>query len=154
MSAPFEGVLAVVGKTTRDGRRLAPRTAGGVLTRDLPLVIVSHEGVPDGRIDRVWLDGDLVRYAGRVGDATAEMVRLKLAVGNLDVDRAEMVPVPDDDLVLVGWRVVAATMGPHKDRAWEEVSMKIVDEPEETSDATREALDIWEEPWPGDDTES
>lgn len=24
-------------------------------------------------------------------------------------------------------------------------------QPEETSDATREALDIWEEPWPGDD---
>lgn len=24
-------------------------------------------------------------------------------------------------------------------------------QPEETSDATREALDIWREPWPGDD---
>lgn len=124
MSVRFKGVLGVIGKTTRDGRRLAPRTAPGVLTRDLPLPIASPTG-PAGRIESVWLDGDLIRYSGRLDDLAAAHVREKLQVANLDVDKAVMVPVSDDDLVLVGWRVVAATLGPYEYRAWPEVEMEL-----------------------------
>jgi hypothetical protein len=137
VSAPFEGVLAVIGKSTRDGRVLAPHDPlAGNLTRDLPLVIQTHEGVPDGRIDRVWIDGNLIRYEGRISDVTAKMIRTKLVVAGMDVDRAEF-EVRDDDLgvTLIGWRVVGATIDPYDQRAWDEVSMTILDEPEQEIDS-------------------
>lgn len=132
MSAPFEGVLAVIGKSTTDGRCLAPPDpARGPLTRDLPLAIQTHEGVPVGRIERVWIDGDRVLYTGRVDDVTAELVRQKVAVAGMDADHAEF-EVRDDDLgvTLIGWRVVGATIDPYDQRAWDEVSMTILDETE------------------------
>lgn len=132
MSVAFEGVLGVIGKSTKDGRCLAMHDPEvGPLTRDLPLVIVTHGGVPDGRIERVWVDGDLVRYAGRVSDVTAKMIRLKLVVAGMDIDRAEFVAGTDDtSVVMVGWRVAGATIDPYDQRAWEEVSMTIIDETE------------------------
>ena len=137
MSAPFEGVLAVIGKSTQDGRCLAPHDPlAGNLTRDLPLCIVDAAGIPVGRIERVWIAGDRVLYTGHVDDVTAELVRQKVVVAGMDVDRVEFEVRGDDiGVALVGWRVVGATIDPYDGRAWEEVSMTILDETEREIDA-------------------
>lgn len=128
MSTPFKGVLAVIGRTTRDGRRLAPHDpVARPLTRDLPIPIVHPSGFPVGRIDTVWIDGNLLRYSGRIAEDVADQVREKVFVPGMDVDHADVQPGSGDDLVLVGWRVVGATMDPYEHRAWPEVEMELVE---------------------------
>lgn len=154
MSVPFKGVLGVIGKTTRDGRQLAPHDpAAGPLTRDLPIPIISPGFGPAGRIESVWVDGDLIRYSGLLDDLAAAHVRERLQVAGLDVDRADVQPGPGDDLVLVGWRVAGATMDPYEHRAWPEVDMELEDdvctcEPVETE------IDAENVTKPGDETVS
>jgi hypothetical protein len=84
----FTGVLAVLHKATSDGRRLDDPHPE--LTRPMPLPL-GRPGEPGiGRIDRVWLDGDLLRYAGTLDDEhpdaeeIAEEIRAGRLVGNLD----------------------------------------------------------------------
>lgn len=126
MSVPFKGVLGVIGKTTRDGRQLAPHDPEhGPMTRDLPVPIISPGYGLAGCIESVWVDGDLIRYSGRLDDLAAAHVREKLQVAGLDVDRATEQPGSGDDLVLAGWRIVGATMDPYEYRAWPEVEMEL-----------------------------
>lgn len=130
MSARFKGVLGVIGKTTRDGRRLAPHDpALGPMTRAVPLSIVDPGGELVGAIEQVWVDGDLIRYSGRIAEDVADQVREKVFVPGMDVDNAEFEVEPDDlSVVLVGWRIVGATMSPYDLRAWKEVSMELEEE--------------------------
>jgi hypothetical protein len=71
-TAPWEGVLAVEGIVTGDGREFAP---DALTWADLPIPLRwnkedSHGGEPHtvavnvGRIDRVWRDGDKIKGAG------------------------------------------------------------------------------------------
>ncbi|MFC8423959.1 hypothetical protein ACFUN7_24290 [Streptomyces sp. NPDC057236] len=84
----FTGVLAVLHTPTPDGRRLDEPAAE--LTRPMPLPLACPGEPNIGRIDRVWRDGDLLRYAGSLdgehpeaGEIAAE-IRAGRLVGNLD----------------------------------------------------------------------
>lgn len=149
----FTGVLAVLHATTADRRRLdepAPE-----LTRPLPLPLVRPGEPGIGRIDRVWRDGNLIRYSGHLDDAhpNAEKIRADIKagrlVGNLDADgitadgmkliyqgrvlsesddEDELPPdvdVHDIETVMSGWRVRAATLMPSEGKAWPEVSLTL-----------------------------
>jgi hypothetical protein len=142
----FTGVLAVLHTTTADGRRLddpAPE-----LTRPLPLPLVRPGEPGIGRIERVWRDGDLIRYSGQLDDAHPDAAEIRSEitagrlVGMLDADsaepeyrqpssdmmqEAERPPDADPDVLLVfhGWRVRAATLMPSEGRVWPEVSLTL-----------------------------
>jgi hypothetical protein len=84
----FTGVLAVLHTVTADGRRLDDPHPE--LTRPMPLPL-DRPGKPGiGRIDRVWLDSDLLRYAGTLDEEhpdakeIAAEIRTGRLVGMLD----------------------------------------------------------------------
>lgn len=125
----FAGVLAVLHATTVDGRRLDE--PGPELTRPLPLALV-RPGVPGvGRIDRVWRDGNLLRYSGEFdgdrADAAQTLADVEAGrlVGMLDTDDMRSELNHDDDTVISGWRVMGATLLPPEGKAWPEVSLTL-----------------------------
>lgn len=127
----FTGVLAVLHKATSDGRRLeqpAPK-----LHRPLPLQLVRPGEPGIGRIDRVWLDGNLLRYAGTLDNGHPDVeniaaeIREGRLVGMLDADDVKTRPGPDGVVLMRGWRVVAATLMPSDGKAWPEVSLTLDD---------------------------
>jgi hypothetical protein len=148
----FTGVLAVLHTRTTDGRQLDDPHPELTRPTPLPLVRPGEPGI--GRIDRVWLEGDLIRYAGVLNDdhpeaeQTAADIRAGRLVGMLDADVADMEYRPrghaafepelaalalDDDpsdvtVVMCGWRVKAATLMPSEGKAWPEVSLTLDDE--------------------------
>jgi hypothetical protein len=151
-ATPFTGVLAVLHATTADRRRLdepAPE-----LTRPLPLPLVRPGEPGIGRIDRVWRDGNLIRYSGHLNDTRQDAAEIRTEieagrlVGNLDVDgipadgmrlvhqgrvlsqeEVDALPLDADvsefETVMSGWRVRAATLMPSDGRAWPEVSLTL-----------------------------
>jgi hypothetical protein len=147
----FTGVLAVLHTVTADGRRLDdPRPE---LTRPMPLPLVRPGEPGIGRIDRVWLDGDLLRYAGILdeehpdAEEIAAEIRAGRLVGMLDADgignteyRYQGRPVSDGEeipldagpgdvtVIMRGWRVKAATLMPSDGKAWPEVSITLDEE--------------------------
>lgn len=152
--ATFTGVLAVLHRTTADGRRLDDPDPE--LTSPLPLPLVRPGEPVTGRIDRVWRDGDLIRYSGQLDDdhPDAADIRAEIQaghlVGMLDADSAEpeyrqlssdmmqeAERLPDgepDVLVLHGWRVTAATLMPSEGKAWPEVSLTLDEQPDPEAD--------------------
>lgn len=155
----FTGVLAVLHATTSDRRRLdepAPE-----LTRQLPLPFVRPGEGAIGRIDRVWRDGDLIRYSGQLNDShpDAEETRADIEtgrlVGALDVDsitedgmkflhqgrilsKEEVAALPTDaddfEMVLLsGWRATAVTLMSAEGKAWPEVSLTLESGEEENA---------------------
>jgi hypothetical protein len=151
-ATPFTGVLAVLHTTTRDGRQLdepAPE-----LTRPLPIPLVRPGESGIGRIERVWRDGNLIRYSGHLDGTHPDAVEIRAGieagrlVGNLDADsipadgmrlvrqgrtlpQEEVDALPlDADLsefqtVMSGWRVMAATLMPPDGKAWPEVTLTL-----------------------------
>lgn len=125
----FTGVLAVLHTTTPDGRRLAE--PGTELTRPMPLPLVRPGESGIGRIDRVWRDGDLIRYSGSLDDThpsaaeTFAAIEEQRLVGMLDADDVE-VEDAGGEMVMHGWRVMAATLMPAEGKAWPEVSLTLV----------------------------
>lgn len=145
----FTGILAVLHRTTIDGRRLlepAPE-----LTRPLPLVLRRvGDYTTAGAITRVWRDGDLIRYAGTLNSDNSEAetiaagIRDGKLVGMLDADGVqqpeylyqgrpvadgEEIPLDatsdDVEVMMRGWRVAAATLLPPEGKAWPEVSLTL-----------------------------
>lgn len=127
----FTGVLAVLHTPTADGRCL--EQPAPALHRPLPLPLVRPGESAIGRIDRVWLDGDLIHYAGVLNDGhpeaerTAAEIRAGRLVGMLDADDVKMRPGADGVVLMRGWRVVAATLMPSDGKAWPEVSLTLDD---------------------------
>lgn len=143
----FTGVLAVLHSPTADGRRLD--NPGPELTRALPLPLMSSDGHPAGRIERVWLDGNLLRYSGNFlsGTETSQaLVKDELVVGNLDVgnldrrgvrweNRYKGLPVEGDvplnadpsdfEIIAHDWLVAGVTLGPSDRKAWPEVTLTL-----------------------------
>lgn len=125
----FTGVLAVLHAPTADGRQLANPHPD--LTRPLPLPLVRPGEPGIGRIDKVWRDGNLIRYSGQLDDGhpDAEKIRADIKagrlVGNLDADgiRDAGIEVTATAMVFKGWRVMAATLMPSEGKAWPEVSL-------------------------------
>lgn len=111
------------------------------LTRPLPLPLVRPGEPGIGRIDRVWRDGNLIRYSGQLDDShpSAEEIRAEIKAGRLvgmldaDIPEESLVPVPiadlipDDPSVLEvcarDWRVAAATLLPPDGKPWPEVTL-------------------------------
>lgn len=151
-ATPFTGVLAVLHATTPDGRRLDEPHPD--LTRPLPIPLVRPGKPGIGRIERVWRDGNLIRYCGHLNDShpDAEEIRAGIEagrlVGNLDADsipadgmqlvhegralsqeEVEALPLDYDprefETVMKGWRVMAATLMPSEGKAWPEVSLAL-----------------------------
>lgn len=137
----FTGVLAVLHATTRDRRRLDEPHPD--LTRPMPLPLVLP-GEPDvGRIERVWRDGNLIRYSGQLDDnhPGAKAIRAEIEAGRLvgmldlhvPLESATPVPladlIPDDPRVLEttvqDWRVAAATLLPPDGKPWPEVTLAL-----------------------------
>lgn len=144
----FTGVLAVLHATTLDRRRLDDPDPE--LSRPLPIPLMTADGQLAGRIDRVWRDGDLIRYSGKLLSETAHaFVKEKVVVGNLDADgitadgmkliyqgrvlsesddEDELPPdvdVHDIETVMSGWLIAGATLGPSDRKAWPEVSLTL-----------------------------
>lgn len=138
----FTGVLAVLHAPTADGRRLDSPDPG--LTRALPIPLMSSDGRPAGRIERVWIDGNLLRYSGDFlpGTETSQaLVKGELAVGNLDAYAVQWesrykgllmeggVPLDADpgdfEMIARDWLVVGATLGPSDRKAWPEVTLTL-----------------------------
>jgi hypothetical protein len=144
----FTGVLAVLHTNTPDGRRLDE--PGPELSRPTPLPLVRPGEPGIGRIDRVWRDGDLIRYSGELDDEhpeaekTAADIRAGRLVGMLDADGVgnteylyqgrpvsdgEEIPLDagarDVTVTMRGWRVAAATLMPSEGKAWPEVSLTL-----------------------------
>jgi len=144
----FTGVLAVLHTPTPDGRQLDEPHPD--LTRLLPLPLVRPGEHGIGRIDRVWRDGDLLRYSGELDDKhpdaekTLAEIRDGRLVGMLDADGvgnteylyqgrqvsdSEEIPLDagsgDVTVIMRGWRVTAATLMPSAGKAWPEVSLTL-----------------------------
>ncbi|HSE07701.1 MAG TPA: hypothetical protein VLB29_03460 [Nocardioidaceae bacterium] len=134
----FTGVLAVLHTPTPDGRRLDEPSPE--LTRPLPIPLMAANGKSAGRIDRVWRDGDLIRYSGQLLSETAHaLAEAKMVVGNLDAYAAQWetrykglivddgVPLDADpsdfEMVAHDWLVAGATLGPSDSKTWPEVSL-------------------------------
>lgn len=149
---PFTGTLAVLHAPTADGRQLDEPASQ--LTRPLPLPLVRPGEPGIGRIDRVWRDGNLIRYSGRLNDVhpNAADIRAEIQagrlVGMLDADgvpadgmrlvrqgrvlsqeEVDALPLDADvsefQTVMSGWRVMAATLMPSEGKAWPEVSLTL-----------------------------
>lgn len=147
----FTGVLAVLHTTTADRRRLdEPHPE---LTRPMPLPLVQPGEPGIGHIDKVWRDGNLIRYSGQLDDAHPDATEIRAEiqagrlVGMLDVDsvepeyrqpssdmmqEVERLPDAEPDVLVVlhGWRVMAATLMPSEGKAWPEVSLALDDGPQ------------------------
>jgi hypothetical protein len=140
----FTGVLAVLHAPTVDGRRLDEPNPE--LARPLPIPLMAADGRGAGRIDRVWRDGDLIRYSGELLSETAHaLVEAKMVVGNLDAYAAQWenrykglivdndVPLDSDpadfELIAHDWLIAGGTLGPSDSKAWPEVSLTLDDEP-------------------------
>jgi hypothetical protein len=138
----FTGTLAVLHKATSDGRRLDDPNPE--LTRPLPIPLMTEDGNPAGRIDRVWRDEDLIRYSGRFLSETAQaLVDAKVVVGNLDAYAVQWenrykglavddgVPLDADpadfEMIAHDWLIAGATLGPSDRKAWPEVSLTLDD---------------------------
>ena len=138
----FTGVLAVLHTRTTDGRRLDDPNPE--LTRPLPIRLMASDGRAAGRIDRVWRDGDLIRYSGELLSETAHaLAKAELVVGNLDAHAVKWenryrglavdgdVPLDADpsdfEMIAHDWVVVGATLGPSDSKAWPEVSLTLED---------------------------
>jgi len=149
----FTGILAVLHTTSSDRRRLGE--PGPELTRPLPLPLVRPGESGIGHIDRMWRDGDLIRYSGRLNDShpdaekTRSDIRAGRIVGALDADniaedgmkllhqgrvlsKEEVAALPIDasgldlfETELSGWRVTAVTLMPAEGKAWPEVSLTL-----------------------------
>lgn len=148
----FTGVLAVLHAPTPDGRQLDEPAPD--LTRPLPIPLVRPGEPGIGRIERVWRDGNLIRYSGHLNDTHQDAAEIRTGieagrlVGNLDADsipadgmrlvrqgrvlsQEEVDALPlDADLsefqtVMSGWRVAAATLMPSDGKAWPEVSLTL-----------------------------
>lgn len=138
-ATPFTGVLAVLHAPTLDGRTLDE--PGPDLTRPLPLPLVQPGEGAVGRIDRVWRDGNLLRYSGHLNDThpnaadTRAEIEAGGLVGNLDADG-----IPSDGIeetatgmMMSGWRVMAATLMPSDGKAWPEVALALVSSEEQNT---------------------
>lgn len=127
MSASFTGVLAVLGKRTLiDGRQLGQ--PDDALHRPLPLPIIGPGGSTEGRIDRVWLDGDLLRYSGVItSEDAARRISEQSLIGHIDVDPDGSFDYDHDTGILLctGWKVMAATLLSSEWRAWAEMDMQV-----------------------------
>lgn len=144
----FTGVLAVLNRTTPDGRRLAEPTPE--LSGPMPLPLLRPGGYTGvGHIDQVWRDGDLIHYAGTLNgkhpeaDKIATEIRGGRLVGMLDADVLDMEylhqgqPIPDGEeipfdaqpgdmcVAMHGWRVKAATLLPSEEKAWPEITLTL-----------------------------
>lgn len=135
----FTGVLAVLHSTTRDGRRLDEPSPELARPLPLPLMLPGKPGV--GRIDRVWRDGNLIRYSGQLDDSHpgAKVIREEIEAGRLvgmldaDIPEESLTPVPIEDLIpddpsvlevcVRDWRVAAATLLPPDGKPWPEVTL-------------------------------
>lgn len=132
----FTGVLAVLHATTPDGRRLDE--PGSELTRPLPLPLVRPGEPGIGHIDRVWRDGDLIRYSGQLDDNHPDAAEIRAEIeaghliGNLDADGVSdaEIEVTSTLMTVRGWRVMAATLMPSEGKAWPEVSLTLDDGPQ------------------------
>lgn len=130
----FTGVLAVLHANTIDGRRLDE--PGPELTRPLPLAFVRPGEPGIGRIDRVWLDGELLRYQGELDDERPDAaqlcddIRAGRLVGMLDTDDMRSELSHDDVVVISGWRAIGATLLPSEGKAWPEVSLTLGEAPQ------------------------
>lgn len=132
----FTGVLAVLHTNTADGRRLDEPDSE--LTRPLPLPLVRPGEPGIGRIDRVWRDGNLIRYSGELDDAHPDAAEIRAEieagrlVGNLDADGISDagIEVTSTLMTVRGWRVVAATLMPSEGKAWPEVSLTLDSAPQ------------------------
>lgn len=138
----FTGVLAVLHTTTPDRRRLDDPNPE--LTRPLPIPLMAADGHPAGRIDRVWRDGNLIRYSGQLLSEAHALVKAEMVVGNLDAYAVQWenrykglvlddgVPLDADpadfEMVAQNWLVMGATLGPTNQKAWPEVTLTL-DEP-------------------------
>lgn len=131
-SLAFAGVLAVLHRTTADGRRLDEPAEE--LTRPLPLSLVRPgDYTPAGAIGRVWRDGELIRYSGHLNgehpDARqiAADIEAGTLVGMLDADLpdCDMGPAEGGGFVARSWRVMAATLLPAEDKPWPEVTLTL-----------------------------
>lgn len=124
----FTGVLAVLHAPTADGRQLTNPHPD--LTRPLPLPLVRPGEPGIGRIDRVWRDGNLIRYTGTLdsGHPDAENIAAEIRdgrlVGMLDAHGGNHVTA-GSELLLRQWRVAAATLLPAEGKAWPEVSLTL-----------------------------
>lgn len=135
----FNGVLAVLHTPTSDRRRLGDPSPE--LTRPLPIPLVCPGAPGFGRIDRVWRDGDLVRYSGELDDAhlyaagICAGIEAGLVVGNLDLDgiSADGIEATSTVLTVRGWCVKAATLMPSDLKLWSEVSLTLDNAPEQPS---------------------
>jgi hypothetical protein len=141
-SHSFSGVLAVLHTRTADGRRLDDPNPE--LTRPLPLPLRAGDGRLAGRIDKVWRDGNLIRYSGQLLAETAHhLVKAEMVVGHLDARAYEWeyryrglivdgdVPLDADpgdfESISHDWLVAGATLGPPDRKAWPEVSLTLDD---------------------------
>ncbi|MEU9323197.1 hypothetical protein AB0D91_05195 [Streptomyces canus] len=138
----FTGVLAVLHATSQDGRRLDEPNPE--LSRPLPVPLVGADGNVAGRIDRVWRDGNLIRYSGALLSETAHaLVQDKRVVGNLDAVAVQWetrhkgvvvdigapldAELPGDELVAHDWLIAGATLGSPEQKAWPEVELVLED---------------------------
>lgn len=118
----WTGVLAVIGKPTRDGRALAEPER--LLSRPLPLPLTSLDGQPIGAITTLSIHGDWLRAEGTVRDGILTPERPEMPVG-LDADQADF-EAYGEGVLFTSWRVIGATLLTHDDDPpWPEALIRL-----------------------------
>ena len=123
----FDGVLAVIGSPSADGRVIT--SLDPELTRPLPLPLVpgAVTGSPCGKITQVWVEGDQLKYTVEVPEDHPLLGKIRSGelVGMLDAEISGAVDTGSDgqSLEMTGVRVVGATLLPSHLKVWPEVEL-------------------------------
>lgn len=112
----------MIGVPSADGRTLAD--PGDPLAR-VPAPIVSMDARKlVGRIDKVWVDGNELRYSGELDNESAELVRQKRAIAHLDASSVGLQET-ETGIEMTGWQVVAASLGDPEGCSWPQMYMTV-----------------------------